>query len=584
MDQFHDMQQWQQQQRRRTRLCHGFRLSSLSSLTNLLFASSVASLRPYYHTTTTNNNNNIKIKNYDPTTNQYRNDYNNGRILPRLPLLSSPSVSLSSSRRNARYARAFPPGFRLFSSHRNHDGNVVDKVTGHSNSNNSTNNNNNSQNFDGDENDDDDDEDDEDQCNNFATVYHNPVMVAECIDALLNCQRGRRHTDDAKDNNDDAKDKDDDDDDPPPPLIFVDGTLGGGGHAAALLARLRPGDVLLGCDVDPQALHVASERLARYMDHPGTDRPLFLPVRSNFGDLATTLPTVVHPRTHQPILLHHNDVNNDVDVNDMDVHGQRIGVDGILLDLGVSSHQIDKPGRGFSFMRDGPLDMRMGNATVTPILDTGRGIEDTSNKDEIVGGSSGLTASDICNEFDVGELQRIFSEYGDEPKSKTIAKAIVNHRPLSTTHQLVAAIGSVTPKFAKNKRRGRTATCARIFQALRIVVNNEDGVLHRVLSVACPQLLRPGGRLVVLSYHSMEDRATKRIMRDGTLDNTSRQRINNDEKDVYGNYCGPPKPFKPTSKRRKASEDETSRNSRARSAILRIAERQDTRRQPGKRT
>ena len=301
--------------------------------------------------------------------------------------------------------------------------------------------------------------------------------------------------------------------------------------------------MLLGGDVDPNALETASERLSEYTNHPGTDRPLFVPVSTNFGDLAETLPTVLHPVTSEPILQ---------------PDGRGGAVDGILLDLGVSSHQIDEADRGFSFMRDGPLDMRMGRG---------------SGSTEGPAASGGLTAADVCNEFDEGELQRIFSVYGDEPRAKTVAGAIVRHRPLSTTGELAEAIASVTPAFARNKRHGKTATCARVFQSLRIVVNNEDGVLGRVLSEACPALLRPGGRLVVMSYHSMEDRATKRIMRDGTLDPGRRRAT--DEKDLYGNYVGPPKPFAPVQKQRRATEEETARNPRARSAVLRVAERQD---------
>ncbi len=382
--------------------------------------------------------------------------------------------------------------------------------------------------------------------NTFSTSYHAPVMVNECLDALLDCKRGRirnpnpksykKHKEKnkkIKGNNVESEGSQITSNQPP--LIFVDGTLGGGGHSNALLERLRPGDILFGCDVDPNALKTASERLCHYMNHSGDERPLFVPVKTNFGDLAQTLPSVLHPSTGESILGTAGDDNS--------------GVDGILLDLGVSSHQIDEPERGFSFMRDGPLDMRMGSDST----------------------SGGLTAADICNEFDAEELQRLFSVYGDEPRAKTIAKAIVQHRPLHTTGELAEAIASVTPTFAKNKRHGKTATCARVFQSLRIVVNNEDGVLGKVLSEACPSLLRPGGMLVVMSYHSMEDRATKRIMRDGTLELTKRSR---EEKDIYGNYVGPPKPFKPVQKRRKATEDEIERNPRARSAILRVAERQ----------
>ncbi len=387
--------------------------------------------------------------------------------------------------------------------------------------------------------------------NTFSTSYHAPVMVNECLDALLDCKRGRIRNPKPKTNQKKKRKKKtradkimesnetlETSNPPPPPLIFVDGTLGGGGHSNALLERLRPGDVLFGCDVDPNALETASERLSDYMNHSGEDRPLFVPVPTNFGDLAQTLPGVLHPSTGEPILKRDNDES---------------GVDGILLDLGVSSHQIDEPERGFSFMRDGPLDMRMGSGSGNT--------------------ASGLTAADICNEFDEAELQRLFSVYGDEPRAKTIARAIVQHRPLQTTGGLVEAIASVTPKFAKNKRHGKTATCARVFQSLRIVVNNEDGVLGKVLSEACPSLLRPGGMLVVMSYHSMEDRATKRIMRDGTLELEKRNK-SREEKDIYGNYVGPPKPFKPVQKRRKATEEEIERNPRARSAILRVAERQ----------
>lgn len=456
---------------------------------------------------------------------------------------------------------------RLFST--SSDADAVDKDSLRKNDNSSENNDSDASN----------NEIEEDAATTFATTYHAPVMVNECLDALLDCQRGRIRNPNPKsykkkkkmnkphkqqetiidETNSDSNSNSESNETATenlavaaPPLIFVDGTLGGGGHSNALLQRLRPGDILFGCDVDPNALKTASERLAEYTNHSGKDKPLFVPVSTNFGDLAETLPMVVHPFTGTPILG--SSSNGDED-------GGVAGVDGILLDLGVSSHQIDEPERGFSFMRDGPLDMRMGSASNS---------DDDNNN--IAGG---LTAADICNEFDEKELQRIFSVYGDEPRAKTIAKAIKGHNPLHTTGELVEAIASVTPKFAKNKRHGKTATCARIFQSLRIVVNNEDGVLSRVLSEACPSLLKPGGRLVIMSYHSMEDRATKRIMRDGTLD-LRRNSNRNQEKDMYGNYIGPPKPFKPVEKRRKATEEEIARNPRARSAILRVAERQDS--------
>ena len=349
---------------------------------------------------------------------------------------------------------------------------------------------------------DDDDYGDVDITASFATNYHAPVMAVECVNALLGCQRGEKGES---------------------PLIFVDATLGGGGHSSAILERLGPGDVLFGCDVDSDALQTASSRLSKYMRHDGTKQPLFVPVKSNFCDLATVLPRVEHPITEMPIFWD--------------------GVDGILMDLGVSSYQIDTPGRGFAFMKDGPLDMRMGDGS--------------------------LTAADVCNEFVEEELKRIFKVYGDEPRARKVAASIVIHRPLRTTQELVEAVAAVTPEFNRNRRLGRTATLARVFQSLRIVVNREDVVLEKALLEMCPTLIRKGGRLVVLSYHSMEDRATKRVLRDGTV---KRYKLAA-ERDIYGNYNGVPLPWKTVGKRQKATDEEIEVNSRARSAMLRIGER-----------
>lgn len=335
----------------------------------------------------------------------------------------------------------------------------------------------------------------------YATDYHAPVMLAECIDALLSCPR-------------------------PDSRIFVDGTLGGGGHSSALLQRLSPGDVLFGCDVDPEALLTASERLKEYMNHDGLEKPLFVAVESNFCNLATKLPTILHPVTNEPILSD--------------------GVDGILLDLGVSSHQIDTAERGFAFLKDGPLDMRMG-----------------------ANSAGGFTAADILNEFSEDEIRRILKRYGDEPRAKAIAASIVNHRPLATTKDLVQAVAAVVPEFARRGRRmGRSSTLARVFQSMRIVVNREDQVLEQALMEMCPALVRERGRLVVLSYHSMEDRATKRVIRDGTTGVRP-----TDERDLYGNYIGRPRPWKSLGKSQKATDQEVACNTRARSATLRVAER-----------
>jgi 16S rRNA (cytosine1402-N4)-methyltransferase len=350
-------------------------------------------------------------------------------------------------------------------------------------------------------------------------------MWKECIDALLSCTR---NSEDGSTENDSS----------PQGLVFIDGTLGGGGHSEALLQRLSPGDVVFGVDVDPAALATASERLVEYLpvldddnnenNNNNQERPLFVPVQSNFGNLVATLSKTLHPLTQQPM------------------HASSI--DGILLDLGVSSHQIDTAARGFAFMQEGPLDMRLGGA------------------------NGPLTAAEICNEFDARDLKRIFKTYGDEPRARSIAASILNHRPLKTTADLVEAVAAVVPQFAKKGRRmGRTATLARVFQSLRIVVNQEDVVLEQALTQMAPTLLRPGGRLVVLSYHSLEDRAAKRVMRDGTL---SAKR--NDERDMYGNYNGTPRPFLTLGKPQKATDEEVEQNGRARSATLRVAERQES--------
>lgn len=352
----------------------------------------------------------------------------------------------------------------------------------------------------------------------YSTSYHAPVMWKECIEALL-----------VSSSSSDDETQEENPQEPRQPRYFVDGTLGGGGHSEALLRQCQPSDVVFGCDVDPDALSTASQRLAEYMQGDPT-KPLFCPVASNFCQLETVLPTIQHPVTKELVLPQSSSV-----------------MDGILLDLGVSSFQIDTAERGFAFMKDGPLDMRMsGN-----------------------GSSSSLNASNLCNELDANELSRIFKIYGDEPRSKAVAQAIVKHRPLHTTGDLVAAVSSVVPQFAKRGRRqGRTATLARVFQALRIVVNQEDAVLEQALTEMAPNLLRPGGRLVVLSYHSMEDRMTKRVLRDGTV-----QKVRAVERDLYGNPVAPG-PFAPAGKAQKATDAEVAANPRARSATLRVGIRQ----------
>jgi 16S rRNA (cytosine1402-N4)-methyltransferase len=226
-----------------------------------------------------------------------------------------------------------------------------------------------------------------------------------------------------------------------PPARLIDGTLGGGGHAADLL-RAGVGAVL-GLDQDETALALAQANLAAYAD-----------------------------RLH----LAHTNYEHMADA------AHAIGwdtVDAILLDLGVSSMQLDQPQRGFSFMADGPLDMRM---------NTGRG----------------QSAADLVNTWDVPTLADIFYRYGEERHGRRLAQAIVQGRPYTTTTDLVAVIDANKP--AKWTEHIHPAT--RIFQALRIAVNDELGVLERVIPRAI-DLLRPGGRLAIISFHSLEDRIVK---------------------------------------------------------------------------
>lgn len=346
--------------------------------------------------------------------------------------------------------------------------------------------------------------------NAFASSYHVPVLVKEILQALLPTERTSN-------------------------LLLVDGTLGGGGHSQSILERLQPGDILFGCDVDPDALVAASERLSQYLE-PSQDQPLFVPVLTNFCRIDSQLLRRELSKRRQ---LSEQETSTE------------IKVDGILLDLGVSSFQIDSPGRGFAYMKDGPLDMRM-NA------------------------NSGMTAADVCNVFDVDELKRILRTYGDEPRAKKVAESILQHRPLTTTADLRQAVAAVTPQRSKSRRLRLTPTLARVFQSLRIVVNQEDTVLEKALTEMAPNVLRkPGGKLAVLSYQSLEDRAVKRVMRDGMV-NKKAAIYNNNQKDIYGNFIGIPKPFRVVSKALKASPEEVEANVRARSATLRVAERTDS--------
>jgi 16S rRNA (cytosine1402-N4)-methyltransferase len=235
---------------------------------------------------------------------------------------------------------------------------------------------------------------------------------------------------------------------------YADGTLGGAGHAASILAASSPTGWLYGCDRDGAAIETATKRLGEQF--PGR----FEVHRGNFADMAGWIPAA--------------------------------GCDGVLLDLGVSSPQLDAPDRGFSFQHDGPLDMRM----------------DTTQP---------LTAADLVNGASAEDLARIFWEYGDERESRRFARAVVQDRErqkFASTRQLAELIERLSPRRGK---RAHPAT--KIFQALRIAVNDEIGSLQRGLAAAV-KLLKPGGRLAVITFHSLEDRVVKDFGRARTRDYT----------------------------------------------------------------
>ena len=234
-----------------------------------------------------------------------------------------------------------------------------------------------------------------------------------------------------------------------PDGIYVDGTLGGAGHSSEIVKRLGSGRHI-GIDRDPVALKAAGERLAPYSDKVTL-------VHSNFCEIRQVL-------------------------DDLDIEG----VDGILLDLGVSSPQLDDGARGFSYMADAPLDMRMNN-------------EDP------------LTAHDVVNTWPYEELKRILYDYGEERYAPQIASAICRRReakPIESTLELVDVIRSAMPPAALREKQH---PAKRSFQAIRIAVNDELGSVEKAMAAAIP-LLNPGGRLAVITFHSLEDRIVKNAM------------------------------------------------------------------------
>ena len=287
--------------------------------------------------------------------------------------------------------------------------------------------------------------------------------------------------------------------------IYVDGTLGGAGHAGLILTASAPDGVLIGFDRDAEAIAVAGARLARF----GGRAKIF---QRNFSSIAATL-------------------------SELGV----ASIDGFVLDLGVSSHQLDREERGFSFMHEAPLDMRMDR-------------------------HSGPSAADLVNTLSEDELFRIISEYGEERWAKRIASFIAKKRaeqPIETTLELVDLIKGAIPK-AKWEDRLHPAT--RTFQALRIAVNEELKSLEDGLADLL-QLLAPGGRGAVISFHSLEDRIVKEGFRDAATGCTC-------PKGLPGCVCGRVPQFKiVTRKPLRAGELEVAANPRSRSARLRVVEK-----------
>lgn len=307
--------------------------------------------------------------------------------------------------------------------------------------------------------------------------HHEPVMLAEAVAGVATTPAGR----------------------------YVDATVGLGGHAAAILDAAGEQSRLLGIDRDPQALEIAAQRLAAYGDR-------VMLVHGNFADIEQLCAA----------------------------HGFN-AVDGVLLDLGVSSLQLEQPGRGFSFQRDEPLDMRMDPGEAT-------------------------TAAEIVNETPERELAALIWRYGEERRSRRIARAIVGRRPLRTTGELVGAIEQAVGRGRGRGRPQQAHPATQTFQALRIAVNRELEHLDSVLVSSHGLLDGAGARLVVISFHSLEDRAVKRYFRLHASDCICPPR-------TPVCICDHRATLRLITRRvRRPGEAEVARNPRARSARLRIAE------------
>ena len=318
--------------------------------------------------------------------------------------------------------------------------------------------------------------------------YHIPVMLAESISALVTNPDG----------------------------TYADATFGGGGHTAELLSRLNDGGKVIAFDRDFEAIANAPED------------PRLTLVHNNFRFIENYAEQLKRS-TAEPVTSAVAKKKADAP---SDVTGPAV-FDGILADLGVSSHQFDTAERGFSFrFEDAPLDMRMNQ-------------------------EAKLTAQEVVNTYSEEDLEHILRLYGEVDGARNAARLILQARPLATTGDLDRALERILPKGAEHK------VLAKVYQALRIEVNQEMRSLEKFLDGAA-RSLKEGGRLVVITYHSLEDRMVKNFIKTGNVDGIQ-------EKDLYGR-CNSPleavnrKPIVP-------SEEEISGNTRARSAKLRIAER-----------
>jgi 16S rRNA (cytosine1402-N4)-methyltransferase len=282
--------------------------------------------------------------------------------------------------------------------------------------------------------------------------------------------------------------------------FYVDGTLGAGGHAQGILEASGPAGQLLGLDLDPQALEIAHQRLSAFGERSILIQASYLSLKEQLAALEWQ------------------------------------SIDGMVLDLGLSSMQLDTPERGFSFRLDGPLDMRFGP-------------------------DNEIRAADIVNTWSEKELADLIYRYGEEHRSRRIARAIVKARPIGTTRMLADIVAEVVPRG-----RSRVHPATRTFQALRIATNSELDAVAQILPQAI-SVLAPGGRLAVIAFHSLEDRLVKTYFRQESRDCICPSEIpvcNCEHRASIDLITR--KPIRP-------QQEEVARNPRARSARLRVAEK-----------